>query len=162
MRLSALHPERLEFSPESSMPSGRGVPAFPKREGGREGGRSGHHTLIPSLLRHGGEDPAAGWALEGEAKTGECTRCSDVQTPGPRGARVCGPRSGPSNTPGLSLLNSGAHLRPVPAAPSLGRFPKARYTAVRSARMQRPRELGPGRAWAATQTRSRASAGTAA
>lgn len=54
MCLSALHPERLEFSTEGEFCAQRvRSPGFPREtgreEGGREGGRSGHYTRIPSL-----------------------------------------------------------------------------------------------------------------
>lgn len=41
---------------------------------GKEGGRQKRplHHKHPSLSGHRGEDPAAGWALEGEPNTGKC------------------------------------------------------------------------------------------
>jgi hypothetical protein len=67
MCLSALQPERLEFSTERVLsPAGeesrlsQGGRRVKGRKRGRERGRSGHYTRIPSLSEHRGEDPAAG------------------------------------------------------------------------------------------------------
>lgn len=76
----------------------------PRLSRGGRGKRPLHAHPCPfgTWVGWGVEDPTAGWALEGKAKTGEygkqspVLRRTDPPPPGPRGEGACGPRSDPA------------------------------------------------------------------
>lgn len=123
MCVSTLDPERLEFSTERVLcPAGEESRLSQGgRVEGREGGRSGHSTRIPSLSGHRGEDPTAGWALQGESNTGECgkqhpvLRRADPQASG--STRLRPPQRSPQRPQQHAGLQSPQWRRPPETSP---------------------------------------------
>lgn len=110
---------------------------------GKEGGRQKRplHHKHPSLSGHRGEDPAAGWALEGEPNTGKCGKQhpglsrTDPQASGSTRLRP------PQRSPQRPQQYAGPQFpqRRYPPAPS----PRRPGPAARSPRPVKPRRVRP-------------------